>query len=107
MKTRDLMATMWVGLVIVAVTLGLVTAGVLLDNRELRREGRDLRSELDARSTEATNLKTERSLIKQELRAQGERVEAMSVQLAELKLRRDAKETGGSAAGFPRSGVFR
>ncbi len=92
MKTRDIMATMWVGLVIVAVTLGLVTAGVFLDNRELRREGRDLRVELDARSTEATELKTERSLIEQELRAQRERVEAMSVQLAELKLGSAAKE---------------
>ena len=92
MKTRDLMATMWVGLVIVAVTLGLVTAGVFLDNRDLRREGRDLRVELDARSTEATDLKTERSLIEQELRAQRERVEAMSVQLAELKLGAAAKE---------------
>jgi hypothetical protein len=92
MKTRDLMATMWVGLVIVAVTLGLVTTGVFLDNRDLRREGRDLRGELDARSTEATHLKTERSLIEEELRAQRERVEALSVQLAELKLGAAAKE---------------
>jgi uncharacterized membrane protein YgcG len=92
MKTRDMLATIWLGLVIVAVTLGLVTVGVLFDNRQLRQDGRDLRVELDARSTETTGLRAERSSIEEELQAQRQRVEELSVELAELKLRADTNE---------------
>ena len=92
MKTRDMMATMWLGLVIVTATLGLVSVGVLYDNQQLRREGRELRAELDILTTESTGLKSERELIDEELRAQRRRVEALSVQLAELEQRAEAKE---------------
>jgi len=92
MKTREVMATMWLGLVIVAVTLGLVSVGVLYDNQQLRQEGRELRAELDALTTESTGLKSERDLIDEELRAERRRVEDLSVQLAELKPRAESKE---------------
>lgn len=91
MRTRDLMATMWIGLVIVAVTLGLVSAGVMLDNRQLREEGRRLRAELDVLGTEATGMKSERQLLEEELEAQRERLEALSTQMAELQLKAESK----------------
>jgi hypothetical protein len=98
MKTRDLMVTLGVGLLIVALTLGLIAVGVLLDNRQLRQDGRELQAELDDSQAEASGLKTERGMIEEELRAQREKVEELSVQLAELKQRTEPKE---SAAGQP------
>ncbi len=92
MKTRNLLVTMWVGLVIVALTLGLVSVGVLLDNRQLRQEGRDLRTSWDDSRAEATALKDERASIQEELGAQRQKVEELSAQLAELKVRTEAKE---------------
>ena len=95
MKTRGWMATMWLGLVIVTVTLGFVSVGVLWDNRQLRGQGRDLRIERDALAMESTGLKAERDLIEQELRGHRRRVDELSAQLAELNLRTEAREAAG------------
>ena len=100
MRTRDLITTMWVGLVIAALTLGLVAVGVLLDHRQLRQDQRDLRAELDNTRAEASGLRTEREIIEEELRAQRERVDELSVQLGELKQRTEPKETAAAQPSY-------
>jgi hypothetical protein len=87
------MATMWIGLVIVAVTLGLVSAGVMLDNRQLREESRRLRAELDTLGGESAVWQSERQLLEEELGAQRERVTSLSTQLAEMKVETETKST--------------
>jgi hypothetical protein len=84
---------MWVVIVIAALTVGLVAIGVLIDNRQLRRDTRDLRADLNAARTEATDLKTDRELIEAELRAHRDSVESLSAQVAELKQRIEPKPT--------------
>jgi hypothetical protein len=93
MKTRPILIGLTLVVTTVVLGLGGMAVLLLMDNRELRSELRDVRTQLERSGEEVRGLKEERQLTRESIEVQRERMETMSAELAALSSAADERET--------------
>jgi hypothetical protein len=93
MKTQSILIGLTLVVTTVVLGLGCVAVLLLVDNRELRLELRDVRTHLERAGDEVRELKEERHLTQESIDVQRERMETMSAELAALSSAAVERET--------------